>query len=247
MSSRFSKTPSTLASTRTGRVRRTHRLSTAARARAMATTSRWTRGRCSSRIITRVTSAGWSMSAIRRFLPAITTAGLATRSLDGAGAPCWAVSSVAHAVAVGSALPTPAAIPPVYRCDKLNVPPGQRRHCFSFGGKRIDGIVAAEILRAVAPMAIEAAEEAERMLRDEDQDRRRIAELGLQQAQYEASLAERRYAACDPDNRLITAQLEKAWEAALQRVEASRQRLDALREPDAGDACPEDRKSTRLN
>ncbi|HJY50854.1 MAG TPA: hypothetical protein VJ349_19815, partial [Stellaceae bacterium] len=60
--------------------------------------------------------------------------------------------------------------PASLRCDKLNVPPGQRRHCFSFGGKRIDGIVAAEILRAVAPMAIEAAEEAERMLRDEDQD-----------------------------------------------------------------------------
>jgi hypothetical protein len=27
-----------------------------------------------------------------------------------------------------------------------------------------------------------------------------------------SSLAERRYAACDPDNRLIAAQLEKAWE-----------------------------------
>jgi hypothetical protein len=70
------------------------------------------------------------------------------------------------------------------------------------------------MLRAVAPMAIEAAEEADRMLRDEDQDRRRIAELELQQAQYDASLAERRYAACDPDNRLIAAQLEKAWESA---------------------------------
>lgn len=31
-------------------------------------------------------------------------------------------------------------------------------------------------------------------------------------------MAERRYAACDPDNRLIAAQLEKNWEAALQRV-----------------------------
>jgi hypothetical protein len=31
-------------------------------------------------------------------------------------------------------------------------------------------------------------------------------ELELQQARYEASLAERRYAACDPDNRLIAAQ-----------------------------------------
>jgi hypothetical protein len=32
----------------------------------------------------------------------------------------------------------------------------------------------------------------------------------LQQARYDASLAERGYAACDPDNRLIAAQLEKS-------------------------------------
>ena len=105
---------------------------------------------------------------------------------------------------------------------------GQRR-CLSVAGKRIDETIAAEMLRAVAPMAIEAAEEAERMLRDEDQERRRIAELELQQAQYDASLAERRYAACDPDNRLIAAQLEKAWETALQRVECCRERLDQCR------------------
>ena len=95
------------------------------------------------------------------------------------------------------------------------------------------------MLRAVAPIAIEAAAEAERMLRDEDKDRRRIAELELQQAHYDASLAERRYAACDPDNCLIAAQLEKAWEAALQRVETCRQRLDGMPEPDAGDARPD--------
>jgi DNA invertase Pin-like site-specific DNA recombinase len=127
---------------------------------------------------------------------------------------------------------------PVYRCDKPNLQLGQRR-CFSFGGKRIDETIAAEMLRAVAPMAIEAAQEAERMLRKEGNDRNHIAELEHQQAQYDASLAERRYAACDPDNRLIAAQLEKAWEAALQRVEACRQRLDGMREQDAGTACPD--------
>jgi DNA invertase Pin-like site-specific DNA recombinase len=127
---------------------------------------------------------------------------------------------------------------PVYRCDKPNLQLGQRR-CFGFGGKRIDETIAAEMLRAVTPMAIEAAQEAERMLRDEGNDRRHIAELELQQAQYDASLAERRYAACDPDNRLIAAQLEKAWEAALQRVEACRQRLDGMHEQDAATACPD--------
>jgi hypothetical protein len=38
------------------------------------------------------------------------------------------------------------------------------------------------------------------MLRGGDQDRRRFAELELRQAQYDASLAEYRHAACDPDN-----------------------------------------------
>jgi hypothetical protein len=127
---------------------------------------------------------------------------------------------------------------PIYRCDKPNVQLGQPR-CLRFAGKRIDETIVAEMLRAVAPMAIEAAKEAERMLRNEDQDRQRIAALELQQAQYDASLAERRYAACDPDNRLIAAQLEKAWEAALQRVEACQHRLDGMREQDAGTACPD--------
>ena len=60
-------------------------------------------------------------------------------------------------------------------------------------------------------------------------EQQRIVELELQQARYEASLAERRYAACDPDNRLIAAQLEKSWEAALRRVQACQARLDAVR------------------
>jgi len=42
-------------------------------------------------------------------------------------------------------------------------------------------------------MAIEAALEAERMHREREAERRRIVELDLQQAEYEASLAERRY------------------------------------------------------
>ncbi len=83
---------------------------------------------------------------------------------------------------------------PVYRCDTPNLQLGRKR-CFGFGGKQIDAIVAGEMLRAVAPMAIEAAREAERMLREQDQDRLRIAELELNQVRYDASLAERRYAA----------------------------------------------------
>ena len=108
---------------------------------------------------------------------------------------------------------------PVYRCDRPNLMLGRPR-CMSFGGPRIDAAVAQEILVAVAPMAVEAAMDAERMRMETRDERRRLAEMDLQQARYEASLAERRYAACDPDNRLIAAQLEKNWEATLRRVAA---------------------------
>src|SRR5208283_4196270 len=86
--------------------------------------------------------------------------------------------------------------------------------------------VARELLRAVEPMAIEAALEAERMHLESRGEQRRIVDLELQQARYEASLDERRYAACDPDNRLSAAQLEKSWETALRRVEACQARLE---------------------
>jgi hypothetical protein len=67
-------------------------------------------------------------------------------------------------------------------------------------------------------MAVEAAQLAERRKMERQAEHRRILELELQHARYEASLAERRYAACDPDNRLIAATLEKNWETALRRV-----------------------------
>lgn len=127
---------------------------------------------------------------------------------------------------------------PTYRCDRPNLMLGLPR-CLGFGGTRVDAAIATEILRVVEPMAIEAALDAERMHREGEAERRRVVELDLQQAEYDATLAERRYAACDPENRLIAAQLEKHWEAALRRVEACRERLATLDAPDPAPPMPD--------
>ena len=115
-----------------------------------------------------------------------------------------------------------------YRCDNPNLMLGAAR-CLTFGSSRVESVVASELLRAVEPIAVEAAMAAERLRIERVNEQRRILELDLQQARYEASLAERRYAACDPDNRLIAAQLEKGWETALRRVEACQARLEPAR------------------
>ncbi len=116
---------------------------------------------------------------------------------------------------------------PVYRCDRGNTAIGVPR-CMMFGGLRVDAAFARELIRAVEPMAIEAAQLAERRKMEHQAEHRRILELELQQARYEASLAERCYAACDPENRLIAATLEKNWEAALRRVRDCEARLDPV-------------------
>jgi len=127
---------------------------------------------------------------------------------------------------------------PVYRCDRGNTAIGVPR-CMMFGGLRVDAAFARELIRAVEPMAIEAAQLAERRNMERQAEHRRILELELQQARYEASLAERRYAACDPDNRLIAATLEKNWETALCRVCDCEARLDPAAVSAAPPAMPD--------
>ena len=105
---------------------------------------------------------------------------------------------------------------PTYACRSATKE--GRARCVSFGNVGVEAAVTGAVLRAVSPLAIEAALEAERQAMEEHREGRRLMELELEQARYEASLAERRYAACDPDNRLIAARLEKIWEEAEQRV-----------------------------
>jgi len=77
---------------------------------------------------------------------------------------------------------------PVYRCNLPNQMLGLPR-CLT---------VARELLRAVAPMAIEAALEAERMHMDSQAEQQRHCRAGAAAGRYEASLAERPLAAAIP-------------------------------------------------
>ena len=49
--------------------------------------------------------------------------------------------------------------------------------------------------------------------------------LGVERASYVASLAERRYRAVDPDNRLVARGLERAWEQSLRALETAKAEL----------------------
>jgi len=117
---------------------------------------------------------------------------------------------------------------PTYRCDKPNLMLGLPRW-IGFGGARVDAAITGEVVRALEPIAITAAMEARTMLTTRQDELREARCKDLSQARYEASLAERRYAACDPDNRLIAAQLERNGETALTAMEIPEPTIDSER------------------
>jgi DNA invertase Pin-like site-specific DNA recombinase len=100
--------------------------------------------------------------------------------------------------------------------------------CISFGGLRPDQAVAQEVLEAIGGNAVEAALEAAEQMRQQREACRRAAERELEQACYEARLAERRYEAVDPEQRLVAAELEARWNAALQTVRDVEKKLQTL-------------------
>jgi len=113
---------------------------------------------------------------------------------------------------------------PRYICSS-RMHTADRKSCLSFGGLRPDQVVAAAILEVVEPYAIEAAVQAEQDWGKRQAARHEAIALELEQARYEAGLAARRYEAVDPEQRLVAAELERRWEAALQRVRQIEQRL----------------------
>jgi DNA invertase Pin-like site-specific DNA recombinase len=95
--------------------------------------------------------------------------------------------------------------------------------CLSLDGTSLDAAVVAAFFAALAPAELDLLDE---VLAAQRVDHRRLAQQYADQVErtaYEARLAERRYRAVDPDNRLVAAELERAWEAALRTGEAARE------------------------
>jgi hypothetical protein len=121
-----------------------------------------------------------------------------------------------------------------YACAYLQRQHGAA-HSTRLRASPIDAAVAAAFLDAVAPAEADALVAAERARRDAEEGLRRAEEEQLQRLRYEAALAERQYRRVDPDNRLVAAELERRWEAALVEL---RRGEEAVARRDAAEPVP---------
>jgi DNA invertase Pin-like site-specific DNA recombinase len=103
---------------------------------------------------------------------------------------------------------------PIYQCNWKHREGLAGHDCMSVSSKPLDDAITERLLTAVTPLTIKLALEALTNLEDRDralaaQWRRRI-----ERARYDVDLAERRYEAVDPGNRLIASTLEQRWNDA---------------------------------
>lgn len=87
--------------------------------------------------------------------------------------------------------------------------------CYGLSAQVIDELVSQQVLRALEPAALQLSLQTQANV---ELDRQRLEKHWQQRrkrVRYDVELAERRYQAVDPENRLVASSLEKKWDQTL--------------------------------
>jgi DNA invertase Pin-like site-specific DNA recombinase len=124
---------------------------------------------------------------------------------------------------------------------------GEGPRCPGLAARAVDGLIAQQVLRALEPAAIELSMQVQA---DVEQERKRLEkhwQQRRQRARYDVELAERRYQAVDPENRLVASTLEKRWEELLAQEKQLQEEYDRfLRQTPVGLSAVERARITAL-
>lgn len=113
--------------------------------------------------------------------------------------------------------------------------------CWGVRADPIDAAVAQMFLEAVQVPEIEMGLAVVRETEREAGEIERQWHLRLEQSRYEVHLAERRYKAVDPEQRVVARTLEREWNDKLTELEAIEREHDAVRRREHVDLSDEDR------
>jgi excisionase family DNA binding protein len=106
--------------------------------------------------------------------------------------------------------------------------------CITFGGLRVDRALGKEMLDRLQPLGVEAALAVIDARGQQRSEKKQQLDLALQQARYEAARLHRQYDVADPENRLVTSELERRWNerlTAVRDLEVEIERLEADKAP----------------
>jgi hypothetical protein len=131
---------------------------------------------------------------------------------------------------------------PEYCCQSEGIkraePPCQR-----VMGADVDRAIGELLVESMTPLALEVALSVQDELAARADEADRLRRQQVERARYEAELAQRRYLAVDPDNRLVAATLEAEWNNKLRALDAA---LDDYERKRAADTLLDEEKRQRI-
>jgi DNA invertase Pin-like site-specific DNA recombinase len=103
---------------------------------------------------------------------------------------------------------------PRYSCLRLNIERGEPK-CQSLAGRRLDELVARQVLTALEPASLDLSLSAAADIQQQRDQLQKHWQQRLERAGYEAERARRQYQVVEPENRLVARELEARWEKLL--------------------------------
>jgi DNA invertase Pin-like site-specific DNA recombinase len=113
---------------------------------------------------------------------------------------------------------------PCYLCNYLRQQ-YQVPVCQNLPADPIDAHVVQAFLEALSPVELDLYGKAVAALRQDEERVQQARQQQIERLRYQARLAERQYNQADPDNRLVAAELERRWEAALRELKDAEAKL----------------------
>ncbi len=133
---------------------------------------------------------------------------------------------------------------PRYVCRGFTRTAAVEADCTSVRAPVAETLVVTAFFAAIQPAQLDALDA---MLEAQGAERAQLDQVWqdqLQRVRYEAHLAQRQYDAVDPANRLVAAELERRWEAALQQVRHTEEDYAQFQQAPPPDRIPPDLRTT---
>jgi DNA invertase Pin-like site-specific DNA recombinase len=122
---------------------------------------------------------------------------------------------------------------PDYACQHRGIERGEAP-CQMIHGGGIDDAIGKLLVETVTPVTLEVALTVQKELESRIDEAERLRRKEVENAQYEAELARRRYMKVDPENRMVADTLEADWNAKLRALADAQDRAERRRQTERG-------------
>jgi DNA invertase Pin-like site-specific DNA recombinase len=120
------------------------------------------------------------------------------------------------------------------------------KQCQALNAKPLHDLVEQQLLLAVSPASIDLSLNAARAIEADRSNVERHHQQSVKRAIYNSDLARRRYESVDPGNRLVAAELERRWEAALLEQRQAEEAFHRLQQQQPAKLSSEEESQLRM-